>query len=79
VLFVAAEGVPVATLRDNRGWSEEEWDAAATRLRARGLLDRNGAITVEGRDARYGFEATTDRLARVAPGQLGARTRSFGV
>jgi hypothetical protein len=74
VLFVAAEGVPVETLRDNRGWSEGEWDDARSRLQVRGLLDRNGAITVEGRDARYGFEATTDRLARVATDRLGERT-----
>ena len=74
VLFVAAEGVPVETLRDNRGWSEDEWKAAGVRLQRRGLLDRNGAITVEGRDTRMAFEATTDRLARVATDRLGDRT-----
>jgi hypothetical protein len=73
VLFVAAEGVPVETLRDNRGWSEDEWAAAAERLQGRSLLDARGQVTVEGRDARMGFEATTDRLARVATDRLGAR------
>lgn len=76
VLFAAAEDVPTATLRDNRGWTEEEWDAAADRLRARRLLDGAGRLTVEGRDARLSFEATTDRLARAATDHLGDRVEA---
>jgi hypothetical protein len=74
VLFAADEQVPPETLRDNRGWTEDEWDAAADRLRRRSLLDEAGRLTVEGKDARMSFEATTDRLARSATDHLGDRT-----
>lgn len=63
VLFAACEGVPVAILRDNRGWSEEDWRAAAVRLTTRGLLASNGHPTAEGRGLRAHIEARTDALA----------------
>ncbi|MFM9373679.1 SCO6745 family protein [Streptomyces sp. Da 82-17] len=63
VLFAASEGVPVATLRDNRGWSEGDWRAAADRLTARGLLDGTGTPTAEGRALRTHAEHRTDALA----------------
>ncbi|MCX2180871.1 hypothetical protein KV205_10060 [Streptomyces sp. SKN60] len=63
VLFAAAEGVPPATLRDNRGWSEDDWRAAAARLAARGLLDPAGAPTAEARALRAHLESRTDTLA----------------
>jgi hypothetical protein len=50
-------------LRKTRGWSDEEYDAAAGRLRERGWLDGDGAFTDEGRAARDRIEADTDRLA----------------
>ncbi|MEU6538974.1 hypothetical protein [Streptomyces sp. NPDC047000] len=63
VLFAACEGVPAAVLRDNRGWSEEEWQAASDRLAARGLLESGGHPTAEGRGLRAHVEARTDALA----------------
>jgi hypothetical protein len=75
VLFAASEGVPDETLRDNRGWSSEEWEAAKGRLQARSALDHDGRLTVEGHDMRASFEATTDRLARAAADLLAERTR----
>jgi hypothetical protein len=47
----------------SRGWSEEQWAAAADGLVARGLLDASGALTEQGSDLRRRIEADTDRLA----------------
>ena len=50
-------------LHKTRGWSEEEYDAATTRLQERGWLDADGAFTDEGRARRQRVEDATDRLA----------------
>jgi hypothetical protein len=50
-------------LRKTRGWSDDEYDAAADRLRGRGWLDPDGGFTIEGRAARQRIEDDTDRLA----------------
>ncbi|CAL9633267.1 SCO6745 family protein [Streptomyces sp. enrichment culture] len=63
VLFAAGEQVPVEVLRDNRGWSAQEWRSAADRLVARHLLTGAGALTPEGRALRAHIEARTDALA----------------
>jgi hypothetical protein len=64
VLFAATEGVPAETLRDNRGWSDTEWDAGRDRLVARGLLAPGGSPTDEGRAVRDRVEAQTDAASR---------------
>lgn len=52
-----------ADVQDYRGWTDEEWDAAVARLRARGWLDARGEHTKEG-DGVYGaVEDATDRAA----------------
>ncbi|WP_446430663.1 SCO6745 family protein [Polymorphospora lycopeni] len=53
-------------LQPNRGWSDEEWDAAATRLVERGWLEVDGRPTTAARTARDDIERRTDELA-VAP------------
>ncbi|MDT0454927.1 hypothetical protein RM550_04110 [Streptomyces sp. DSM 41527] len=63
VLAVASGRVPRDTMRQDRGWSEEEWADAADRLRARGLVDARGDATEHGRRERERIEAATDRLA----------------
>jgi hypothetical protein len=40
-----------------RGWSEEQWTAAAARLAGRGLLDAEGALTEAGAAVRDSVEA----------------------
>jgi len=50
----------------SRGWTGEEWAAAAERLAERGLVDGDGALTERGFDLRRTIEARTDRLG-VAP------------
>ncbi|MET7475837.1 hypothetical protein ABZT17_15925 [Streptomyces sp. NPDC005648] len=56
----------------SRGWSREEWDAAAGRLRGRGLLDAEGELTEQGVALRARIEAETDRLDRAPYEHLGA-------
>ncbi|WP_030565652.1 SCO6745 family protein [Streptomyces aureocirculatus] len=63
VLFAACEEVPATLLRDNRGWSAQDWQAATDRLTERGLLDNGGHPTAGGRALRSHIEARTDALA----------------
>ncbi|MEC3914884.1 SCO6745 family protein [Nocardia sp. CDC160] len=65
VLFSASTGAPEQLWRDNRGWSETDWQAARERLRGRGLLDADG-LTDAGRALRQHIEARTDALAMTA-------------
>ncbi len=62
VLFAASESLPEALFQAARGWSGDEWSAATTRLRARGLLGRSG-VTTEGAEMRRAVEAMTDHQA----------------
>jgi hypothetical protein len=55
-----------------RGWTQEDWDAAAGRLRERGLLDEAGELTERGVALRAEIEAETDRLDRGPYEHLGA-------
>lgn len=59
-------------LRKTRGWSDEEYDAAADRLRARGWLDVEGQLTATGRAGRQQVEDDTDRLALEGWARVGA-------
>lgn len=63
LLAVVTKGVPPAVLRDNRGWREEDWDAAASTLASRGLLHPDGRATDAGRTLHAAVEEQTDRLA----------------
>ena len=59
-------------LRKTRGWSDEEYDAAAGRLRDRGWLDADGDLTDLGRTERQRIEDDTDRLALEGWAHVGA-------
>ncbi|MET7616640.1 hypothetical protein [Streptomyces sp. NPDC005408] len=63
-VITVALGLAPVEQRLNRGWSEEEWEAAHARLRERGVLAEDGTLTDAGRLERDAIEATTDRLAR---------------
>jgi hypothetical protein len=67
VLQAALGVVPRERLLASRGWTDDEWDAAAARLADRGWLDAAGALTDEGRSRRDAIERRTDELA-VVPG-----------
>ncbi|WP_055494150.1 hypothetical protein [Streptomyces sp. TP-A0356] len=55
-----------------RGWSREDWDTAAGRLRDRGVLDADGELTETGVALRREIETETDRLDRAPYEHLGA-------
>jgi hypothetical protein len=46
-----------------RGWTDDEWAAAADRLRGRGWIAADGSATAAGREAYGKVETLTDRLA----------------
>ena len=46
-----------------RGWTDEAWDGALSRLAARGWVDADGALTSAGREAHAAVEDATDRAA----------------
>src|SRR3954451_13170971 len=59
-------------LRSTRGYSEEQWEGVKNALRARGLLDADGALTDAGQQLRAGVEAQTDAAAAAPYEHLGA-------
>ncbi|MEV5977606.1 hypothetical protein [Streptomyces sp. NPDC052114] len=63
VLAAATGRVDPGGIRQDRGWTEEEWAAAVDRLCGRGLLDTAGHITDLGVTERELIEDDTDRLA----------------
>jgi hypothetical protein len=54
-----------------RGWTDEEWDAAAERLASRGWLDAAGQITPAGQAAHQAIEDATDVAAARPWARLG--------
>ncbi|MER6537790.1 SCO6745 family protein [Streptomyces sp. 900105755] len=54
-----------------RGWNQDDWDAAAERLRDRGLLDAAGELTEAGVALRAEIETETDRLDQAPYEHLG--------
>ncbi|VXC37382.1 SCO6745 family protein [Aeromicrobium sp. 9AM] len=57
-----AAGLTDDQQRTMRGWTEDEWAAAISRLATRGWVDAAGAITDTGRAARQQIEDATDRV-----------------
>jgi len=55
-----------------RGWTDEDWDAAAGRLATRGWLGEDGRVTPAGAAARQAVEDATDRAAAPPWARLGA-------
>jgi hypothetical protein len=60
-----------AQMQPARGWSDEEWDAAAARLTLRGLLGPDGAATEAGVAAHSDIEYATDVAAARPWAELG--------
>ena len=71
VLQAASGRSPEDGLRTRRGWSDEEWDAAAAALSSRGWVEEDGRITAAGAGVRDGVERDTDRLAEPIVTALG--------
>jgi len=55
-----------------RGWRRTDWDAAAERLRDRGVLDAEGELTDAGTALRAELEEATDRMDAAPYEHLGA-------
>jgi hypothetical protein len=68
----AAVDLDRQVLQPNRGWTDEEWDAAVRRLVERGWLDADGSPTPAAVAARDRVERTTDDLAAAPWRRLGA-------
>lgn len=64
--------LPRELLQPARGWLDEDWDAAASRLVARGWLGADGRATQVGIDGYEQIEAQTDALAAVPWNALGS-------
>ena len=62
-LRLAVDGSPPESIRPYRGWSDEDWAAAAERLVERGLL-RGGRVTDAGLTLHRDVERLTDALAQ---------------
>ncbi|MET8147212.1 hypothetical protein ACIBSW_11770 [Actinoplanes sp. NPDC049668] len=74
VLHAATGRVAPEVLRRTRGWSTDEWEAAADRLRSGGLVEAGDepALTEAGRAQRQWVEDRTDLLAAPAYAVLGS-------
>jgi hypothetical protein len=60
----AASGASTSELqRASRQWPDDEWEAAADRLRGRGWVDDGTALTSAGASAKQAIENRTDELA----------------
>ncbi|MFE2730039.1 hypothetical protein [Streptomyces sp. NPDC059349] len=65
------KGMAPKWLLATRGWTREDFDAAADRLRERKVLDAQGELTELGVALRRDLEAQTDRLDREPYAHLG--------
>jgi hypothetical protein len=66
ILQVAAGVVPRDVIMVARHYDDTEWDGVAAGLVARGLLDREGNLTNEGKALKEDVENRTDRIALTA-------------
>ncbi|NIJ13894.1 hypothetical protein FHU38_004238 [Saccharomonospora amisosensis] len=58
--------------RKLRGWSQQEWDNAETRLREEGIIDHDGSLTDRGVAIRERIEEETDAASSAPWSRLGA-------
>ncbi|UMG94397.1 hypothetical protein [Nocardioides sp. TF02-7] len=70
-LLMAALGLVPHDQRTYRGWTEDEWAAAAATLTARGWLADDGSVTETGRRERAAIEDRTDAMTAPAWSRLG--------
>lgn len=72
VVLVCAKDIPRDAMQRNRGWTDEQWDAAAARLTERGWIGEDGRMTAAGRAAHDAVEAATDQAAARPWTRMGA-------
>ena len=61
--LAVAVGLTPSAVKESRGWTDQEWEAALDRLRLRDWVDAEGQPTATGRAARARLEDATDRTA----------------
>jgi hypothetical protein len=72
VSFTATgRGFVTSFAKTSRGWSDEQWDDTVARLRERGVLDADGALTEQGAALRKRIEDDTNRLGAEPWSHLG--------
>jgi hypothetical protein len=64
--------LPRSVMQPIRGWTDEQWEAARTRLAGRGWLKADGSADGSGREAHDAVEAATDRAASRPWARVGA-------
>jgi len=71
VVLVCAKDMSRELMQPVRGWTDEQWGAAAARLTERGLIGGDGLQTAAGRAARDAVEAATDQAGARPWSRLG--------
>ena len=71
VVLRCAKDLRREDLQPVRGWTDEEWEAALSRLADRGWAGADGALTDAGRDAHAAVENATDHAASRPWARLG--------
>jgi hypothetical protein len=72
VVLRCAKDISRDLMQPVRGWTDEEWGAAAGRLTGRGWVGEDGALTAAGRDVHDAVEAATDQAAARPWKRIGA-------
>ncbi len=72
VVLRCAKDISRDLMQPVRGWTDEQWDAAAARLAERGWIGEDAAMTAAGRAAYDAVEAATDQAAERPWKRIGA-------
>jgi hypothetical protein len=72
VVLRCAKDMSRELMQPVRGWTDEQWDAAAARLTERGLIGEDAALTAAGRVVHDAVEAATDQAAERPWKRMGA-------
>jgi helix-turn-helix protein len=72
VVLQCAKHIPRDLMQPVRGWTDEQWGAAAARLTERGWISEDAAITAAGRAALNAVEDATDQAAARPWDRMGA-------
>jgi hypothetical protein len=72
VVLRCAKDISRDLMQPVRGWTDEQWDAAAARLTERGWIGEDAALTAAGRVVHDAVEAATDQAAERSWNRMGA-------
>ncbi len=72
VVLRCAKDISRDLMQPTRGWTDEQWGAAAARLTERGWTGEDAPLTAPGRAAHDAVEAATDRAAARPWNKMGA-------